>query len=166
MSKLPPYLFAEIDRKKAEAKAKGVDLVHLSVGDPDQPAPAAVVVALQKADADPALGHYPESVGSVQFRQAAAAWYERMFQVQVDPHREITALIGSKEGIGQVCLAFLNPGDLALVLDLAYPAYYSGVVLAGGVPHSMPLVAEKGFLPDLEAIDTDTARRAKIMFLN
>ncbi len=166
ISKLPPYLFAEIDRKKAEAKARGVDLIHLGVGDPDQPAPKSVVEALQQAAADPAQGHYPESVGSVQFRQAASDWYQRMFQVQLDPQKEVTALIGSKEGIVQVCLAYLNPGDVALVPDPAYPAYYSGVVLAGGEPHSMPLRAERHFLPDLAGIDKDTAKKAKLMFLN
>jgi LL-diaminopimelate aminotransferase len=101
-----------------------------------------VVEALQQAAADPAQGHYPESIGSVQFRKAAADWYQRMFQVQLDPHKEMTALIGSKEGIVQACLAYLNPGDAALVPDPAYPAYYSGVVLAGGEPYSMPLRAE------------------------
>ena len=166
ISKLPPYLFAEIDRKKAEAKARGVDLIHLGVGDPDQPAPHAVVEALQVAAADPAQGHYPESIGSLQFRKAAADWYQRMFQVHLDPHKEMTALIGSKEGIVQVCLAYLNPGDKALVPDPAYPAYYSGVVLAGGEPCSMPLRAERGFVPDLDAVDSETAKKAKIMFLN
>ncbi len=166
IAQLPPYLFAEIDRKKAEAKEKGVDLIHLGVGDPDQPAPVEVVSALTQAAKDPALGHYPESVGSIAFRRAAADWYQRKFHVSLDYRREVTALIGSKEGIAQLCMGYINPNDIALVPDPAYPAYYSGVVLAGGIPVKMPLHENRGFLPDLAAIDPETAKKAKVMFLN
>ncbi len=166
IEKLPPYLFAEIDRKKAEAKAKGVDLIHIGVGDPDQPTPESVVAELLRAGADPALRHYPESVGLGEFRQAAAAWYEKTFHVTVDPKTEVTALIGSKEGLSQVCLAFLNPGDYALVPDPAYPAYQSGVILSGGIPFPMPLLEANGFLPVLDDIPVEIADKAKLMFLN
>jgi len=166
IKRIPPYMFAELDRKKAEARAKGIDLISLGVGDPDQPPPAAVVDACIEAVRDPSNLHYPETEGVPEFRRAAADWYRRQFGVEVDPKKEVMTLIGSKEGIAHLCLALLDDGDYSLVPDPAYPVCRGGTILAGGIPHPMPLLAENGFLPDLSAIDTDIAKQAKVMFLN
>jgi LL-diaminopimelate aminotransferase len=166
INRIPPYMFAELDRKKAEARAKGIDLITFGVGDPDQPPPPAVVAELCAAARDPANLHYPETEGVPEFRQAAAAWYGRQFGVDINPQQEVMTLIGSKEGIAHLCLALLDDGDYSLVPDPAYPVFRGGTILAGGIPHPMPLLAENGFLPDLSAIDTEIAKKAKVMFLN
>ncbi|VVB68703.1 LL-diaminopimelate aminotransferase [uncultured archaeon] len=163
---LPPYLFAAIDKAKQEARARGVDVIDLSVGDPDLPTPGHIVEALSQAAKDPSNHQYPSYEGKLAFRKAVADWYHRTFGVILDPHKEVLTLIGSKEGIAHAPLAFINPGDVALVPDPAYPVYRTATAFAGGEPVIMPLLRENGFLPDLDAIDPAAARRAKLMFLN
>jgi LL-diaminopimelate aminotransferase len=166
LSRLPPYLFAEIDRMKREARARGVDIIDLGVGDPDQPTPAHIVEKLREAAADPANHRYPSYEGLPRFREAVAGWYRRRFGVTLDPATEIVSLIGSKEGIAHLPLAFVNPGDATLVPDPAYPVYAIGTLFAGGEPIPMPLRAENGFLPDLDAIPGAALARAKILYVN
>lgn len=163
---LPPYLFKEIDRLKAEVAAKGVDVINLGVGDPDLPTPDFIIKALQEAATKPEHHQYPSYSGMGAFRKSAAAWCKKRFGLTLDPDKEIVTLIGSKEGIAHFPLAFLNPGDIALVPTPAYPVYHSGTLFAGGVSHFMPLTAENNYLPDLNAIPAAVAQKAKIMFLN
>jgi len=163
---LPPYLFAAIDRAKQEARKKGVDVIDLSVGDPDLPTPRHIVEALARAATDSANHRYPSYEGKPSYRAAVADWYRETFGVALDPEREVLTLIGSKEGIAHAPLAFINPGDVALVPDPAYPVYRTATLFAGGRPAVMPLLRENGFLPDLEAIDSATAKAAKLIFLN
>ena len=163
---LPPYLFAAIDKAKQEARAKGVDVIDLSVGDPDLPTPSHIVEALNLAAKDPSNHQYPSYEGKLAFRKAVADWYSRTFNVSLDPQKEVLTLIGSKEGIAHAPLAFINPGDAALIPDPAYPVYRTATAFAGGEPVIMPLLRENGFLPDLDAIDPASARKAKMMFLN
>ncbi|MDD3182501.1 MAG: LL-diaminopimelate aminotransferase [Alphaproteobacteria bacterium] len=163
---LPPYLFKEIDRLKAEVMAKGVDVINLGVGDPDQPTPAFIVEALQEAATKPEHHQYPAYSGMGAFRKSAAAWCKRRFDLDLDPSTEVVTLIGSKEGIAHFPLAFINPGDVALVPTPAYPVYHSATLFAGGTSHFMPLLAENKFLPDLNAIPVDIAQKAKILFIN
>jgi len=163
---LPPYLFAAIDKAKQEARARGVDVIDLSVGDPDLPTPAHIVEALRQAAEDTSNHQYPSYEGKLTFRTAVADWYKRTFNVDLDPRNEVLTLIGSKEGIAHAPLAFINPGDAALIPDPAYPVYRTATAFAGGEPVVMPLLKENKFLPDLEAIPSEVARRAKIMFLN
>ena len=143
-----------------------MDVIDLSVGDPDLPTPAHIVEALRKAAKDPSNHQYPSYEGKLTFRTAVADWYKRTFNVDLDPGNEVLTLIGSKEGIAHAPLAFINPGDAALVPDPAYPVYSTATAFAGGEPVIMPLLRENRFLPDLEAIAPAVARRAKIMFLN
>jgi len=166
LSRLPPYLFAEIDRMKREARARGVDIIDLGVGDPDQPTPPHIVEKLREAAADPANHRYPSYEGMPRFRDAVANWYRRRFGVALDPATEVVSLIGSKEGIAHLPLAFVNPGDATLVPDPAYPVYAIGTLFAGGEPVPMPLCAENGFLPDLDAIPRVALARAKILYVN
>jgi LL-diaminopimelate aminotransferase len=166
INSLPPYLFAAIDKAKAEAIKKGVDVINLSIGDPDLPTPKHIVEAMKKAVENPARHRYPSYEGMLSFRAAAAKWYKKTMYVELNPDDEVLTLIGSKEGIAHVPLAFLNPGDISLVPDPAYPVYNIGSILADGKPYKMPLLAENDFLPDLEAIPSNIARKAKLMFLN
>jgi LL-diaminopimelate aminotransferase len=163
---LPPYLFAAIDKAKQEARAKGVDVIDLSVGDPDLPTPAHIIDALDRAARDTSNHQYPSYEGKLTFRTAVANWYKKTFGVDLDPQKEVLTLIGSKEGIAHAPLAFINPGDLALVPDPAYPVYRTAVSFAGGSPVIMPLLKENRFLPDLDAIDPAVAKKAKLIFLN
>jgi LL-diaminopimelate aminotransferase len=163
---LPPYLFAAIDEMKRAAIARGVDIINLGVGDPDLPTPAPIIERLTQAAADPKNHQYPSYEGLLSFRRAVADWYRRRFHVTLDPATEVLTLIGSKEGIGHVPLAFVNPGDVVLVPSPGYPVYPVGTSFAGGVAHVMPLLKQNGFLPDLDAVPRDVARRAKLMFLN
>ncbi len=163
---LPPYLFAEMDRLKQEQVKKGVDIISLGIGDPDLPTPPHIIRALAEAAADPANHQYPSYEGMLAFRKAAADWYRSRFGVTLDPASEILSLIGSKEGIGHLALAFVNPGDVVLIPDPAYPVYQAGTTFAGGVPHPMPLTPAHGFLPELDAIPGEVLRRAKILWLN
>ncbi|MCL4533735.1 MAG: LL-diaminopimelate aminotransferase [Bacteroidetes bacterium] len=166
LSLLPPYLFVEIDRKKREAQARGVDLINLGIGDPDIPTPPSIVEALKVAAEKPVNHRYPETEGLPAFRQACARWYRNRFGVILDSDKEVLTLIGAKEGIGHLPLALIEPGEVVLMPDPAYPVYYSGTVFACGEPYFMPLLKENGFLPDLKAIPQDVARRAKLMFIN
>jgi LL-diaminopimelate aminotransferase len=166
LRRLPPYLFAEIDRKKREARARGADLIDMGIGDPDLPTPPHVVEALRQAAGNPEHHRYPSYEGMLEFRTAVAEWYRRRFGVALDPETQVLTLIGSKEGTAHMPLAFVEPGDLVLVPDPGYPVYAAGTWFAGGEPHFMPLRRDHGFLPDLEAIPAEVARRAKLMYLN
>ena len=166
IEELPPYLFAEIDRRKNELIEKGVDVIDLGVGDPDIPTPDHIIESLREAAGDPANHRYPSYVGMLSFREAAAEWYSERFGVSLDPAKEVVALIGSKEGIAHAPLAFLDPGDIALVPDPGYPVYPVSTTFAGGVPYPMPLLKENGFFPNLDAIPAPVAQRAVMMFLN
>jgi LL-diaminopimelate aminotransferase len=163
---LPPYLFAAIDEMKQHAIARGVDIINLGIGDPDLPTPASIIERLQHAAADSKNHQYPSYEGLLSFRQAVAGWYQRRFNVSLDPTSEVLTLIGSKEGIGHVPLAFVDPGDVVLVPSPGYPVYPVATSFAGGVPSLMPLLKSNGFLPELGAIPKDLAGRAKLMFIN
>ena len=166
LTQLPPYLFKEIDRKKAEVKAKGVDIIDLGVGDPDLPTPEPIIRALKKAVDDPANHRYPSYSGLNSFKEAVAEWYGNRFGVTLDASTEVVSLIGSKEGIAHFPLAFINPGDVALVPSPAYPVYNIATIFAGGESFFMPLLQENGFLPDLKSIPEEVLAKAKIMFIN
>jgi len=166
LGKLPPYLFAELDRKIDEAKARGVDIINMGIGDPDLPTPAPVVVAMQEATADAATHTYSPYSFTADYRKAAAAWVRARFGVAIDDTTEALGLIGSKEGIAHMILAYCDPGDVVLCPSPAYPVYANYTLLCGGVPHDMPLLAENNFLPDFTAIPASTAKKAKLMFLN
>ena len=163
---LPPYLFAAIDEMKRQAIEKGMDIINLGIGDPDLPTPAPIIERLKQAAEDPKHHQYPSYDGMLSFRTAVARWYKQRFGVSADPKSEIVTLIGSKEGIGHVPMAFINPGDVVLVPSPGYPVYPVATSFAGGTTHIMPLIKQNGFLPDLDAIPKDVARKAKIMFLN
>lgn len=163
---LPPYLFAAIDEMKQQAVARGVDIINLGIGDPDLPTPEPILQRMQEAVVDPRHHQYPSSSGMLSFRTAVAGWYKRRFRVTLDPQSEVVTLIGSKEGIGHVPMAFIDPGDVVLVPSPGYPVYPVAASFAGGVAYEMPLLKRNGFLPDLDAIPPDVAQRAKLMFLN
>jgi len=165
-SELPPYLFVEIDRKRREAAARGMDVISLSIGDPDIPTPAPIIRALARAAREPANHRYPESEGLDRFREAVADWYRRRFGVELSARREVLTLIGAKEGIGHLPLALVDPGDVVLIPDPAYPVYRAGTIFAGGEPYEMPLRRENDFLPDLNAIPSSIRERARLMFIN
>jgi LL-diaminopimelate aminotransferase len=163
---LPPYLFASIDQLKQKALAKGVDLINLGIGDPDLPTPATIIQRLQRASEDAKNHQYPSYEGLLTFRQAAADWYQRRFGVRLDPKNEVLALIGSKEGIGHVPLAFINPGEVALIPDPGYPVYHAGTLFAGGRSHFMPLKKENHFLPEFDRIPKAVLKKARLLFIN
>ncbi|MGI5911769.1 MAG: LL-diaminopimelate aminotransferase [Syntrophomonadaceae bacterium] len=166
MQKLPPYLFARIEQKIAQAKEKGIDIINLGIGDPDQPTPSFIIDKMAKSIYDPGNHQYPSSIGLLEFRQAVAEWYLKRFGVTLEAGSEIVSLIGSKEGIAHISFAYLDHGDINLVPDPGYPVYGIGTLLAGGEPYLMPLLEENGYLPILEDIPSDIARKAKLMFLN
>ncbi len=163
---LPPYLFATIDRMKQEALAKGADVIDLSIGDPDIPTPSHIVDAMKKAVENPEHHRYPSYEGMFSYRQAVASWYERRFGVKLDAKTEVLSLIGSKEGIGHIPFAFVNPGDAVLVPSPGYPVYPVATLFAGGESHLMPLKEENAYLPDFSAIPVSVLNRARLMFLN
>jgi len=163
---LPPYLFAEIDKKKKAALAAGRDVINLGVGDPDTPTPEFIVEALAASARDPATHRYALDNGDPAFRSAIAAFMKKRFGVGLDPDREIYPTIGSKEAIFHFPLAFVNPGDVVLVPEPGYPPYRSGTIFAGGQVWAMPLVEERGFLPDLDAVPREVLRRTKLLYLN
>ena len=163
---IPPYLFAEIDKKKEEAMKRGVDIINLGIGDPDQPTPNNIIEKLRESVKDPKTHDYPPYAGTAEFRQAVALWYKNRFGINLDPDNEVMALIGSKEGIAHIFLAFIDPGDFSLIPDPGYPVYKTGTLFANGFPYIMPLLEENNFLPDLEEIDKEVAQRAKLMFIN
>jgi LL-diaminopimelate aminotransferase len=163
---LPPYLFAAIDEMKKKAIARGLDIINLGIGDPDLPTPAPIVERMRQEVGNPKHHQYPAYEGMLSFRQAVADWYKRRFGVSLNPADEVLTLIGSKEGIGHVPLAFVDPGDIVLVPSPGYPVYSVGASFAGGTPYVMPLIKANHYLPDLRAIPADVARKAKMMFLN
>ncbi|MBA2484526.1 MAG: LL-diaminopimelate aminotransferase [Nitrospira sp.] len=163
---LPPYLFAAIDTMKHEALARGVDIINLGIGDPDLPTPAPIIDSLAQAARNPKHHQYPSYEGMPAFRKSVADWYKRRFNVTLDPANEVLTLIGSKEGIGHVHLAFVDPGDVVLIPSPGYPVYPVGTGFSGGLSHIMPLTKANGFLPDLNAIPKDVASKAKLMWLN
>lgn len=163
---LPPYLFAAIDQMKREALSKGADVIDLSIGDPDIPTPAHIVDAMKKAIENPEHHRYPSYEGMFSYRKAVSDWYRQRFNVKLDPEKEVLSLIGSKEGIGHIPLAFIDPGDIVLVPSPGYPVYPVGTKFAGGVSYFMPLREDNNFLPDLDSIPEDVAKKAKLMFIN
>src|SRR5438067_3778353 len=168
LGKLPPYLYVQIRKKVREAQERGIDVISLGVGDPDQPTPQHVIDALAKAANDPANHQYPtgEEKGMPAFRRAVAAWYARRFGVTLDPDSEVIALIGSKEGNHHLALAVLDPGDTAIVPDPGYPAYLASAIFAGATVERIPLRKENNFLPDFDDISPELARRAKVLWLS
>ena len=163
---LPPYLFSKLDDAKEAAIKKGADVIDLGVGDPDQPTHPHIIESLLMASKDPKNHRYPSYVGMLSYRQAISDWYKKVKKVDLDPKKEVLALIGSKEGIAHTPFAFLNRGDVALVPDPAYPVYYNSTILADGVPHIMPLLEENDFKPVLSDIDPKIAKKAKLLFIN
>jgi LL-diaminopimelate aminotransferase len=166
LEKIPPYLFAELERKVSAKRAAGIDVISLGIGDPDTPTYAPIVAAAQAAVADPSTHTYPSNRGRQEFREAVAAFYERRFGVALDPGSEVMPAIGAKECIFNLNLAFLDPGDVALAADPGYPVYTGGPLLTGGEPVLMPLLPERGFAPDLHAIPAAALERAKLLFFN
>jgi LL-diaminopimelate aminotransferase len=166
LSRIQPYLFAELERKIAAKQAQGVDVISLGIGDPDRPTPPLIVQAMQEAVTEPETHRYPSNRGRADFRGAIGDFYARRFDVPLDPASEIVPALGAKEAIFNLNLAFLDPGDAALAADPGYPVYTSGPLLAGADPVVMPLVPERGFVPDLEAIDPADRARAKLMYIN
>ena len=166
LEKIPPYLFAEIDRKIDEAKAKGIDIISLGIGDPDKPTLQPVVDEMHKAIDNPKNHDYPPYNGTAEFRKAASDWMKKRFGVDVDPDKEVLANIGSKEAIAHVFFAFVDKGDYTLVPDPGYPVYKNATIFAGGTPYAMPLLEENGYSPDFDKIPEDIAKKSKIMFLN
>lgn len=166
LKQLPPYLFAEIDKLKSELVAKGADVIDLGVGDPDLPTPSHIVEALRRSAQDPANHRYPSYSGMGDFKVSVSRWYKKRFDVELDPDAEVVSLIGSKEGIAHIPLAFVDPGEPVILPDPGYPVYQAGTVFAGGVPHFVPLRVDTGFLPDLSEIPEDVAQKAKLLFLN
>ncbi|MCK4331779.1 MAG: aminotransferase class I/II-fold pyridoxal phosphate-dependent enzyme, partial [Dehalococcoidia bacterium] len=148
LDKLPPYLFVDINRKIAEKRARGEDIISFAVGDPDMPTPQHILDELCQAANDPSNHRYPETVGLPELRQAIARWYQRRFGITLEPSKEVLPLIGSKEGIGHISFCFIDPGDIALVPDPGYPVYSMSTLLAGGEPHLMPLTEDNDFLPN------------------
>jgi LL-diaminopimelate aminotransferase len=166
LEQIPPYLFAQLERKIAEKRAAGIDVISLGIGDPDTPTYPPIVAAARLAVADPSTHQYPSNRGRPEFRQAVAAFYHRRFGVTLDPDTEVMAAIGAKECIFNLNLAFLDPGDVALASDPGYPVYTGGPLMAGAEPVLMGLVPELGFAPDLTAIEPGALRRARLMFIN
>ncbi|OIO04714.1 MAG: LL-diaminopimelate aminotransferase [Desulfovibrionaceae bacterium CG1_02_65_16] len=166
LANLAPYLFAAIDKAKEEVRARGVDIISLGIGDPDLPTPDFIINALFEAAKRPANHQYPSYIGMLSFRQAVAGWYKRRFGAVLDPNTEVLGLIGSKEGIAHFPLAFVNPGDVALIATPNYPVYGVSTEFVGGIPKYLPLTDQNDFLPDLDAIDSDTWKSAKLIYIN
>jgi len=166
LAAIPPYMFAELERKVAAKRDAGIDVISLGIGDPDMPTPAHVVEAMRAAVADPGTHGYPSNRGRAEFRNAFAGFYGRRFGVEIDPESEVIPAIGAKECIYNLCFAFLDPGDVALASDPGYPVYTGGPLLAGAEAVVLPLVPEHGFAPDLDAIAPGDLERARLIFLN
>src|SRR3954470_7289339 len=166
LERIPPYLFAELERKIREKKAQGIDVISLGIGDPDTPTPSLVVDALRDAVTDPGTHQYPSNRGRDEFRLAVTRFYRDRFGVEIDPETEVIPALGAKECVFNINLAFLDPGDAALAADPGYPVYTGGPLLAGADPVLMPLLPERGFAPDLDAIDPQVAKRARLLYLN
>ena len=166
LDRLPPYLFAELERKIREKRAAGVDVISLGIGDPDTPSPQHVIETLAAAAVDHGTHNYPSNRGRPELREAFARFYERRFGVLLDPETEVIPALGAKECVFNLNLAFLDSDDVALAADPGYPVYTGGPLLAGAEAVLMPLVPGLGFAPDLGAIGGDVARRARLMYLN
>lgn len=166
IEQLPPYLFVEISKKINQKRAEGIDVVTFAIGDPDIPTPSNVLEKLWESAQYPPNHRYPESEGLPELRQAIADWYQRRFQVALDPATEVLPLIGAKEGIGHAALCFIDPGDIALIPDPGYPVYAVGTLFAGGECHWLPLLEENGWLPNLDEIPSEVAQKAKVLWLN
>jgi LL-diaminopimelate aminotransferase len=163
---IPPYMFAELERRVAEKREAGIDVISLGIGDPDTPTYPHIVEAMQAAVGDPSTHQYPSNRGRAEFRQAFAGFYSQRFGVEIDPESEVIPAIGAKECIYNLCFAFVDPGDVVLASDPGYPVYTGGPVLAGAEVVLMPLLAAEGFAPDLDAIPDEALHRARLMFLN
>ena len=163
---IPPYKFAELQKQVADKRAAGIDVINLGIGDPDHPTFPHVIEAMQAAVADPGTHTYPSNRGREEFRAALADFYHRRFEVEIDPDSEVIPAIGAKECIYNVCFAFLDPGDIALVSDPGYPVYTGGPLLAGAQTVLLPLEPELGFAPDLGKLSADDLARARLMFIN
>jgi LL-diaminopimelate aminotransferase len=166
MDKLPPYLFVEINKKIAEKRAKGVDIISFAIGDPDMPTPQHIIDRICQEAHNPANHRYPETAGLPELCKAIAQWYETRFGVAFDPNKEVLPLLGSKEGIGHISFCFVDPGDTVLVTDPGYPVYSTSTILAGGKPYFIKLSEERRFLPDFDSIPQNIAQKAKILWLN
>jgi len=166
LESLQPYLFVEISRKIAEKKAKGEEVISFGIGDPDIPTPPHIIERLCQAAQDPANHRYPESAGLPELRKTIAEWYKKRFGISLDANKEVLPLVGSKEGVAHIAWCFIDPGDIALVPDPAYPVYSVGTMLAGGTPYYMPLVAENDFLPNLDTIPAHVLEKAKLLWIN
>ncbi|QLE55233.1 pyridoxal phosphate-dependent aminotransferase [Nostoc sp. TCL26-01] len=167
LEKIPPYLFAELNRKREELIAQGVDIINMAVGDPDKPTPASILQAMREAIDDAANHNYPPYQGTQEFREAVVRWMERRFGVrELNPNTEVVCSIGSKEAIHNTFLAFVEAGDYTLIPDPGYPVYRTSTIFAGGEPFTMPLKAENQFLPDLSIIPEEIARKAKMLWIN
>jgi LL-diaminopimelate aminotransferase len=166
IEKIPPYLFARIDKKKAEARKKGIDLIDFGIGDPDIPTPQNIITRMVEAVADPKNHRYPSYEGMFEYRKAVAGWYGKRFGVTLNPETEVVALIGSKEGIAHIPWAYIEAGDVALIPSPGYPVYKITTLLAGGTPYIMPLLEENKYLPRFDLIPEDVLKKSKIMFIN
>src|ERR1700676_1913469 len=166
LAQIPPYLFAELERKIAAKRAQGADVISLGIGDPDTPTYAPIVAAAQRALADPSTHTYPSNRGRPEFREAVAAFYDRRFGVELDPETQVMPAIGAKECIFNLNLAFLNPDDVALAADPGYPVYTGGPIFTGAQAVVMPLIPELGFVPDLQAISKSDRDRAQLLYVN
>ncbi len=167
LSRIPVYLFSQIAELKRQLRQEGVDIIDLGIGDPDRPTPRHIIEALKEAVEDPQTHRYDESgFGDLELRRAFCEWFEKRFGVRLDPERNIQVLIGSKEGLAHLIWTYVEPGDVVLVPDPAYPVYRNNTLLAGGEPYYMPLLKENKFLPDLSAIPEKVAKKAKLLFLN
>jgi LL-diaminopimelate aminotransferase len=167
LERIPPYLFAELERKVAAKREAGIDVISLGIGDPDRPTPPLVVEAMQEAVTDPGTHQYPSNRGRAEFREAVRDFYERRFEVEgIDPDVEVMPAIGAKECIFNLNLAFLDPGDVALAADPGYPVYTAGPLLVGAEAVRLPLVPDLGFVPDLDAVDREALKRAKLLYIN
>ena len=164
LDNLPPYLFAQIDKLKAQKRSEGVDVIDFGVGDPDLPTPKHIVDSLCDAARDPATHHYPDYTGMIEYREAVSEWYKKRFGVSFDAKTEVLALIGSKEGIAHVPEAFVNPGDYVLATDPGYPVYKTSTLFSEGILHELPIKEENDFLPELDKIPKDVLKKAKLMF--
>lgn len=166
LDKIPLYLFQRIDKKKEEARKKGIDLIDFGVGDPDLPTPDHIIQKMKEAISDPIYHDYPPYEGLISFKKAVAEWYMKRFGVELDPEKEVLSLIGSKEGLAHVFQAFLDPGDYSLVPNPAYPVYEMCTLLSSGQPYCLPLLEENNYLPDFSKVESDVLKRAKLVVLN
>ena len=166
LDEVPPYLFAELERKISAKREQGIDVISLGIGDPDLPTPEAVVEAAAAAVRDPSTHQYPSNQGSLEFREAAAGFYRDRFGVELDPASEVIPVLGGKEAVGHIALACLDPGDLCLSPEPGYPPYTSGPVFAGAEVHYLPLTEENAFFPDLDTVPAEVATRANLLYLD